>query len=58
MNSRRVVVTKLNAYLIPSKYRSNVHRIIIVFVIGMLIALEHTLRIDKAAIALLTGTIC
>jgi Na+/H+ antiporter NhaD/arsenite permease-like protein len=33
--------------------------IIIVFVIGYAcIALEHTLRIDKAAIALLTGTIC
>jgi len=33
--------------------------IIIVFIIGYAcIALEHTLKVDKAAVALLTGTIC
>jgi Na+/H+ antiporter NhaD/arsenite permease-like protein len=33
--------------------------ILVVFVLGyVFIALEHTLKIDKAAIALLTGTVC
>ncbi|MDP5077025.1 MAG: sodium:proton antiporter, partial [Nonlabens sp.] len=33
--------------------------ILVVFVLGYVcIALEHTFKIDKAAIALLTGTIC
>ena len=33
--------------------------VLVIFVLGYLfIALEHTLHIDKAASALLTGTIC